>query len=90
MTNQATNSILVFDRADNGALTSRGSFPTGGAGGQSPSGNPLDPLASENSLLLSNDNRLLFAVNAGSNTISVMSVSQNGLQQIDAKSSGGL
>ena len=90
MTNQTTNSILVLDRAGNGALTMRGSFATGGAGGLSPSGNPLDPLASQSSLLLSNDSRLLFAVNAGSNTISVMSVAQNGLEPVDIKPSGGL
>jgi 6-phosphogluconolactonase (cycloisomerase 2 family) len=89
MTNQTANSIIVYDRSSNGRLTMRGTFATGGAGGQSPSGNPLDPLASQGSLLLSSDNRLLFAVNAGSDSISVMEVGQGGLTQLDLVSSGG-
>src|SRR5262245_61638126 len=90
MTNQAANSIMFFDRSATGRLTLRGTFATGGAGGQSPSGNPLDPLASQGSLLLSADNRLLFAVNAGSNTISVMRITTRGLGQVEVVASGGL
>ena len=90
MTNQPTNAIILFDRSREGKLTQRGTFPTGGAGGQSPSGGPLDPLASQGSLLLSDDKRLLFAVNAACNTISVMAVVPGGLSQIGVVPSGGL
>jgi hypothetical protein len=89
MTNQPANAIMVFNRSAQGALTPAGMFPTGGAGGQAPSGNPLDPLASESSLLLSPDRHMLFAVNAGSNEISVFSVGAGGLSLTDKVGSGG-
>src|SRR5689334_17167500 len=89
MTNQAANAVIVFERSPNGGLIQRGTFPTGGAGGQSPTGNPLDPLASQGSLLLSSDRHLLFAVNAGSNEISVFSVGSHDLSLVDRVPSGG-
>ena len=89
MTDQPTNAIVVFDRSPEGKLTQRGTFPTGGAGALSPSGNPFDPLASQGSLMLSPDNRLLFATNPGSNTISVMAVAPGALTLLDQVSSGG-
>jgi 6-phosphogluconolactonase len=89
MTNQPANAIMVFNRSAGGILTPGGTFLTGGAGGQSPSGNPFDPLASQGSLLLGPNQHLLFAVNAGSNEISVLSVGPNGLTLADKVSSGG-
>jgi len=71
MTNNGTqNSVMVFHRNDGGALTQAGSFLTHGAG----FGSGVDPLGSQGSLTLTSDHRLLLAVNAGSNDISVFGV----------------
>ena len=63
MTNAAGgNSILIFSRAATGALASAGSAATGGAGKGS-------GLGSQGALVLTNDQRWLLAVNAGSNDL---------------------
>jgi 6-phosphogluconolactonase len=86
MTNQtAGNSIMAFNRAPNGALQMVGTFPTGGLG----FGSGNDPLGSQGSLLLSNDGHFLFAVNAGSNDISVMQAGAPGLKLVGTFPSGG-
>ncbi len=86
MTNQTTgNSITAFNRASDGNLTLMGTFATGGVG----MGSGTDPLGSQGSLILSGDGHFLFAVNAGSNDISVMQVSRSSLSVIDTVSSGG-
>jgi 6-phosphogluconolactonase len=86
MTNQTSgNSIMAFNRAPDGALTSLGTFPTGGLG----MGSGNDPLGSQNSMILSSDGHFLFAVNAGSNDISVMAVGRTGLSVVDKVASGG-
>ncbi len=85
-TNQPTgNSIMVFHRDAAGMLTFVGSVASGGMG----AGTGADPLASQGAVLLSGDNRLLFAVNAGSNSISVFAVSGDQLALLDTVSSGG-
>lgn len=87
MTNRPSgNSIIVFHRDPAGALTSAGSFETGGNG----TGTGVDPLGSEGSLVLSEDQRLLFAVNAGSNSVSVFAVSGDQLRLLDTIGSGGV
>jgi 6-phosphogluconolactonase (cycloisomerase 2 family) len=87
LTNQASNSVMVYARATDGALSFSGSFSTGGRG----MGSGPDPLASQGSLVLGRWGRLLFAVNAGSNDISVFSVQNQGLQLqlLDREPSGG-
>jgi 6-phosphogluconolactonase len=86
MTNgQGGNEIMMFDRASDGGLTPAGSVPTGGFG----SGGGVDPLGSQGSLVLSDNNRWLLAVNAGSNDISVFRVSKSGLELTDLIASGG-
>src|ERR1700689_4738092 len=71
MTNSNTrNEILQFVRNQNGSLYQVGQTPTGGNG----SGGTTDPLASQNSLLLTSDSRFLLAVNAASGTISSFAV----------------
>ncbi len=83
MTNAAGgNSILIFDRAANGALTSAGSAATGGAGTGS-------GLGSQGSLVLTNDQRWLLAANARSNDVTVFSVTPGGLQWRSRMPSGG-
>jgi len=76
------NSILIFDRAGNGALASAGSAATGGAGKGS-------GLGSQGALVLTNDQRWLLAVNAGSNDLTVFSVTPEGLQWRSKTPSGG-
>src|SRR4051794_32301483 len=81
LTNQVSNAIAAFDRGPDGSLTAAGMFSTGGAGNPvaQPGDPPTDPLASQGALVLSDNNKLLFAVNAGSNEISVLSIGKNSL-----------
>src|SRR5215213_6569928 len=91
LTNQTVNSIAVFLRNNkDGTLTAAGAFPTGGAGNPVaiPPDPPTDPLASQGSLVLRD--QYLFAVNAGSNEISVLAVGKNSLSLIDKVNSGGV
>ena len=90
LTNQPENAVAAFDRAPDGTLTSVGTFSTGGAGNPvaQPGDPPTDPLASQGALILG-DNQLLFAVNAGSNEISVLAIGKDGLTLVDKVSSGG-
>jgi 6-phosphogluconolactonase len=91
MSNQVDNSVIAYDRRANGTLRLVGEFATGG------SGNPVaqagdhrtDPLASQGSLVLSDDGRFLYAVNAGSNQISVFEVRKTGLRLLETQGSGG-
>jgi len=83
LTNQvAGNAVAVFTRGADGRLASAGSVATGGTGtGAS--------LGSQGAVSLSNDGRLLFAVNAGSNDVSVFTVSPAGLALASRVASGG-
>lgn len=83
------NQVLIFDRAGDGSLTYSSQVPTGGLGSGIGITVPPDPLGSQNSLLLSDDGQWLFAVNAGSNEISVFKVTPHGLTLTDRTSSGG-
>ncbi len=76
------NAVQVFHRAADGSLSAAGSFSTGGLG----SGISL---GSQGAVVLSQDGRHLFAVNAGSNDISVFSVGPDGLKLQDRVASGG-
>jgi len=67
------NTILAYHRADDGALTPVGEYQTGGLGGVAVNA-PLDSLASQGSLTYDPAHRLLFAVNAGSNSVTVFAV----------------
>lgn len=91
LTNQVSNAVAVFDRAPDGTLTAAGTFATGGSGNPvaQPGDPPTDPLASQGALILSN-NKFLFAVNAGSNEISVLSIAKNELTLVDKVNSGGV
>jgi 6-phosphogluconolactonase len=91
LTNQVSNAIAVFTRDQDGTLTPAGMFSTGGAGNPvaQPGDPPTDPLASQGSLILGDD-QLLFAVNAGSNEISVLRIGKNELTLVDKVSSGGV
>lgn len=85
MTNQTANSVIAFSRSPkDGTLTETDTELTQGAGDPSA---PVDPLGSQGALIL-NDN-FLFAVNAGSNEISVLSTSRDSLSFVGKVSSGG-
>ena len=87
LTNQPTgNAVMVFHRDATGALTSKGTFATGGNG----AGAGSDPLQSQNPVVLSGDGKLLFAANAGSNSITAFRVSGDTLTATDTVSSGGI
>ncbi len=80
----AGNQVLIFKRAADGSLTSAGAIATGGNGN-----GPVIGLHSQGSVKLSRDNRWLFVVNAGSNSISSFRVSPAGLTLADTKPSRG-
>ena len=69
----AGNQIIAYDRSDEGTLTEAGIYNTGGDGGQL-TGSVVDHTASQGSLTYDRAENLLFAVNAGSNTLSIFSV----------------
>ena len=71
--NTAGNQVVAYDRAPNGTLTPAGTYNTGGLGGIL-TGSVVDHLASQGSLTYDQGNGSLYAVNAGSNTVSVFSV----------------
>ena len=79
------NQIVVYRRADDGTLSYQDKVSTGGRG----SGGGLDPLQSQSSLVLSDDQRFLFSVNAGSGTITSFATSPSGLVRVDQEPSGG-
>ncbi|BDI30249.1 hypothetical protein CCAX7_23000 [Capsulimonas corticalis] len=80
------NEVFVYHRDASGALTFLGEYPTGGRG----SGGIIDPLQSQNSLLLSENHRFLFAVNSGSGDVSTFAVGSEGrLSLLGRAASGG-
>ena len=91
LTNQATNTVAVFRHTAWGMLSPAGEFPTGGAGDPTPQppDPTTDPLASQGALIMSRGNQYLYAVNAGSNQISVLRIRKNSLDIIDVVDSGG-
>ena len=80
------NTIIAYDRGRDGTLSKAGSYPTGGRGGIL-DGSVVDHLASQGSLAY--DRGTLFAVNAGSNTITAFSVHGDRLDRQQVISSGG-
>lgn len=79
----AGNAVLVYDRAGDGSISYAGSYATGGLGGET-------GLGSQGAVTLSGDGRTLFAVNAGSNSVSSFDVKSDGLELRDVEASGGL
>jgi 6-phosphogluconolactonase (cycloisomerase 2 family) len=85
----AGNRIVVFDRGGDGRLTRAGTYPTGGRGGVAAPGTESDHLASQSSLVYDGARGLLFAVNAGSDTVSTFEVAGDVLSLTDVTASGG-
>jgi len=83
LTNQvAGNAVAVFNRAANGTLTAAGTVATGGTGTGA-------GLGSQGAVVLSDDGHRLFAVNAGSNDVSVFTLGSAGLSLASRAPSGG-
>lgn len=83
MSNAAdSNAVLIFDRSFDGRLRAAGAVPTGGTGSGGGLGN-------QGGLVLSDDERWLLAVNAGSADISVFQVQRRGLRLVSRTPSGG-
>ena len=77
------NEVIVFSRAEDGALAPAGRYSTGGRGTGVPH------LASAGSVVLSDDGRWLLVVNAGSDELSLFAVRPDGLRLADRAGSGG-
>lgn len=87
LSNQSSgNTVIVFRRHQDGTLTRVQEVSTGGLG----SGGMNDPLGSQGALVLGAGGHLLFAVDAGSNELSVLSVSDHGVRFVSKAPSGGV
>lgn len=69
----AANTVIAYSRDAAGHLHESGRYATGGLGG-SVAGAPVDPLASQGGLTYDAAHHLLYAVNAGSGTLTVFAV----------------
>ncbi len=84
MSNAATgNEVLVYDRLSDGSIMQTGHVPTNGNGTSTGLGN-------QGAMTLSKDGFYLFAVNAGSHSVSSFRLTPNGLVLVEAESSGGI
>jgi 6-phosphogluconolactonase (cycloisomerase 2 family) len=79
----ARNEVLAFRHRGGGHMEPAGRFATGGTGTGSGLGN-------QGALALSENERYLFAVNAGSNDVSVFRIRREGLELIDRASEEGV
>ena len=86
--NPSANAVRVYDQASNGELRFAASYDTGGLGG-SEAGSNTPALSSQGSLTFDAADGLLFAVNAGSDTVTVFAVSGDRLRRTQVVASGG-
>jgi hypothetical protein len=68
------NAVVVYSRSGDGSLPPASSYPTGGNGSGA-------GLGSQDAVIVSDDGRLLFAVNAGSNSVSSFRIRGDGLER---------
>ena len=78
----AGNAVLRFERQRDGSLVQAGSFATGGTG----TGGGLQ---SQGAVTLDDSGQYLYAVNAGSSSVSSFRVERDGLELVDVVASGG-
>jgi len=76
------NAVIRFDRMRDGSLVAAGQYPTGGTGNGG-------GLGSQGALTIDDAGRYLYAVNAGSNSVTSFRILHDGLQLIDVVPSGG-
>lgn len=81
--NATSNEVLAFQRHGNGKLKPAGHFATGGTGTGAGLGN-------QGALALSDNERYLFAVNPGSNDVTVFRVNRDGLNVVDRAQEDGV
>src|SRR5215468_1104269 len=86
--NTAGNQVIAYRRAADGTLSFARSYDTGGLGGQL-TGSVTDHLASQGSLTYDPRHSLLYAVNAGSDTVTVFVAHGHHLFRQQVISSGG-
>ncbi|MER8187592.1 beta-propeller fold lactonase family protein [Kitasatospora sp. NPDC094015] len=86
--NPAGNQVIAYRRADDGQLTQAATYDTQGLGGVL-EGSVADHLASQGSLTYDPRHALLYAVNAGSDTVSVFAVDGDHLALRQVVGSGG-
>ena len=83
LSNQAAgNAVIAYDRAADGTLTLDGTYPTGGLGTGA-------GLGSQNAVVVDDSGRHVYAVNAGSDTITSFDVTRTGLRRASTVPSGG-
>ena len=82
------NHVVAYDRHSDGTLSFAHTYATGGVGGVL-TGSVVDHLASQGSLAYDSRHALLYVVNAGSDSVSVFSVSGDRLRLRQVASSGG-
>ncbi|WP_411093655.1 lactonase family protein [Streptomyces sp. 049-1] len=82
------NTVIAFARDRHGHLHEAGRYATGGVGATLDQA-PIDPLASQGSLTHDPAHQLLYAVNAGSDTVTVFEVRGARLHRLQIVSSHG-
>jgi 6-phosphogluconolactonase len=87
--NPKGNAVWVYKRAANGKLTQVGSVPTGGKGiaSEPPFGFPI--VDSSGSINTTPDGKLVFVVNAGSNSVTSFRVTSSGLHRVSVAPTHG-
>jgi 6-phosphogluconolactonase len=83
------NTVIQFSRGSDGSLIRLDERSTGGLGGAGNGVGDVDPLGSQDSLVLDGSGSLLLVVNAGSNELSSMRAGSSGLQLLSKVSSNG-
>ncbi|WP_433304905.1 lactonase family protein [Actinoplanes sp. CA-030573] len=86
--NLTANTVAAYGRLPGGTLRPAGTYRTGGLGGQL-AGSVVDHTASQGALALDRDNGLLYAVNAGSDTLTVFDVHGDRLDRRQVVGTGG-
>src|SRR4051794_6230534 len=83
LSNQASgNAVITYDRAPDGRLTPAGTYPTTGTGTGA-------GLGSQNAVVVDDDGSHLYAVDAGSSTVTSFRITSGGLARIGTVASGG-
>jgi 6-phosphogluconolactonase len=87
--NPKGNAVLAFKRAANGKLTPAGSVKTGGKGiaSEPPFGFPI--VDSSGAINVTSNGKLLFVVNAGSNSVTSFRITSSGLKKAAVASTHG-
>src|SRR3954453_22754888 len=84
----AGNAVAVYRRTSTGGLASTGTFATGGLGGAL-GGAQVDRLASQGSVTFDQRTKLLYVVNAGSDSLTVFRQDGDGLVRRQVVDTGG-